>query len=189
MPAEIEAPTEHLHETLHEQSHGHGHGHGGAHSDGPPAWVSQVALSAAVLAVLAAIAALQAGHHANEAMLDQMQATDQWALFQAKSIKRTLVETKMDLLASLGKEAKEDDKKSIERYEKEKEKVEETAKEKEKSAEEHMHRHVILARSVTTFQVAIALSAISALSRRKSVWFGSLVVGLAGAFFLVQSML
>src|SRR6185369_11182322 len=113
---------------------------------------------AAILAVLAAVAALEAGHHANEAMLDQMRATDQWALFQAKSIKRSLVETKLDIIASLGKEAREEDKKNIERYEKEKEKVEEEAREKEKHAEHHMGHHVVLARAVTVFQVGIALS-------------------------------
>jgi len=183
MPEEIEVPTEHLHETLHEHAHGEGP-HGGA-----PEWFSQVALSAAVFAVLAAIAALQAGHHANEAMLEQMQATDQWSLFQAKSIKRSLMETKLDLLAAMGKEGKEDDRKSIERYEEEKKKVEEKAREQEHSAEEHMHHHVILARSVTVFQVGIALSAIGVLTRKKIVWFGSLAVGLVGAFFLVQAFL
>src|SRR5262249_24590875 len=104
MPVEIEAPTEHLHEALHESAHGphghHGHGAGAA----PPPWISQVALSAAIVAVLAAVAALQAGRYANEAMLEQMKATDEWALYQAKSIKRSLVETKVDLLKSLGKE-------------------------------------------------------------------------------------
>jgi hypothetical protein len=186
MPAEIEVPTEHLHETIHEKAHGHGHGEGG---EAPPAWISQVALSAAILAVLAAVAALQAGHHANEAMLDQMQATDQWSLFQAKSIKRSLVETKIDILTQLGKEQREEDKKNIERYEKEKEKVEEQAREKEHHAEHHMAHHVVLARAVTVFQVAIALSAISALTRKKLVWFGSVAVGILGTVFLVQGMM
>lgn len=177
MPEEIEVPTEQLHETLHEKAH-----------DGP-GWFSQVALSAAVFAVLAAIAALQAGHHANEAMLEQMQATDKWSLFQAKSIKRSLVETKIEILGALNKDVKEDDRKSIERYETEKKEVEEKAREQEHSAEEHMHRHVILARSVTVFQVAIALSAIGVLTRKKLVWFGSIAVGALGAFFLVQAFL
>jgi len=180
MPDEIEVPTEHLHETLHEQAEGHG---------GGPEWFSQVALSAAVFAVLAAIAALQAGHHANEAMLEQMQATDQWSLFQAKSIKRSLIETKIEILGALGKDVKEDDRKSIERYEDDKKKVEERAREQEHSAEDHMHHHVVLARSVTVFQVAIALSAIGVLTRKKMVWFGSLAVGVLGAFFLVQALL
>jgi Domain of unknown function (DUF4337) len=186
MPAEIEAPTEHLHETLHEEAHGHGGGHG--HGEGPPPWVSQVALSAAMVAVAAAIAALLAGHHANEAMLEQMQATDQWAYYQAKGIKASLTDTRADILGALGKET-HGDKEKVEEYKKEQKEIEEKAREKEHSSEEHMHRHVILARAVTTFQVGIALAAISVLSRKKMLWFGSLVVSLAGAFFLVQALL
>jgi hypothetical protein len=183
MAEEIEAPTEHLHETLHE--HAHGHGHGGA--GGPPSWVSPVALGAAVMSVLAAVAALQAGHHANEAMIEQMQATDQWSYYQAKGVKALMLESKLDILGALAKDGKEGDRQKVDRYKEEQKEVEEKAREKEKSGEEHMHRHMILARAVTTFQVAIALSAIAVLSRKKWVWFVSLVVGAAGAAFLGQS--
>jgi len=37
-----------------------------------------VALSTAILAVLAAIAGLLSGKHANEAMMNQIEASDQW---------------------------------------------------------------------------------------------------------------
>ncbi len=183
MPEEIEVPTEHLHEALHEAAEGHGGGESG------PSWISQVALSAAVLAVAAAVAALLAGHHANEAMLEQMQATDQWSYYQAKGIKSTLVENKMDTLVAIGKEPKEEDKKRLERYKEEQKEIEEKAKEKEHASEAHMGHHVIFARSVTAFQVGIALAAISVLSRRKLVWFASLGLGAIGAFFLVQALL
>jgi hypothetical protein len=178
MPEEIEVPTEHLHETLHEAAHESG-----------PSWVPQVALSAAVLAVAAAIAALLAGHHANEAMLEQMHATDQWAYYQAKGIKGSQVETKLDILASVGKEGREEDKKRIERYKEEQKEIEEKAKELEHSSKHHMDRHVVMARSVTAYQVAIALSAISVLSKKKVVWFLSLALGAIGTIFLVQALL
>jgi hypothetical protein len=178
MPEEIEVPTEHLHEALHEEAEGHG-----------PGWISKVALSAAVLAVTAAVAALLAGHHANEAMLEQMQATDQWAYYQAKGIKGSLVENKLDMLAAVGKEAKEDDRKKIERYKEEQKEIEEKAKELERSSDQHMHRHVIFARAVTTYQVAIALSAIAVLSRKKLLWFVGLALGAIGTGFLGQALL
>jgi hypothetical protein len=182
MPEEIEVPTEHLHETIHEAAHGHG-------GESGPKWVPQVALSAAVLAVAAAIAALLAGHDANEAMLEQMHATDQWAYYQAKGIKATQVETKLDIIASVGKEAREEDKKRIERYKEEQKEIEEKAKEMEHSSKHHMDRHVVMARSVTAFQVAIALSAISVLSKKKAVWFLSLALGAIGSVFFVQALL
>jgi hypothetical protein len=186
MPEEIEVPTEHLHETMHEAAHGHGGGH--ESSESTPGWISQVALSAAVLAVAAAVAALLAGHHANEAMLEQMQATDHWAYYQAKGIKASLVESRMDLRGALGKEATEDDRKKIERYKEEQKEIEEKAHEKEHSSEHHMSRHVVFARSVTAFQVAIALSAISVLSKKKLVWFAGLALGVIGVALLVPAL-
>ena len=73
---EPEIPLEHLHEQAHESAE---------HSD--QKWISWVALSTAVLAVLAAIAGLLSGKHANEAVMSQIQASDQWNYYQAKSIK------------------------------------------------------------------------------------------------------
>ncbi|HKS31875.1 MAG TPA: DUF4337 family protein, partial [Chthoniobacterales bacterium] len=70
---EAEVPLEHLHEEVH---------HHAEHNS--EKWISGVALSTAILAVLAAIAALLSGSHANEAMMEQIEAADQWAFYQAK---------------------------------------------------------------------------------------------------------
>jgi hypothetical protein len=194
MPEEIEVPTEHLHEAMHEAAHGHGGpegGHGGGHAGGPAEanWIPQVALSAAVVAVAAAIAALLAGHHANEAMLEQMQATDSWALYQAKGIKGAVAENENDLLLALGKEPREESRKKVERYKEEQKEIEEKAREQEHSSQGHLNRHLILARSVTSFQVAIALSAICVLTRKKGLWYVSLAIGVIGAFFFITAQL
>lgn len=183
MPEEIEAPTEHLQETLHEQAHGTG-----GHGQPPPAWVSQVALSAALVAVLAAVSAMLAGHHANEAVLEQMEATDNWSFFQAKGIKGAVLESKLDVLRALAREGKEEDRKKVEEYKHEQKEIEEKAREQMKSSKMHMARHGILAKAVTTSQVAIALSAISVLTRKKWIWFGSLLMGMGCAVLLLQSM-
>ena len=73
---EAEVPIEHLHEQVHETAE-----HSGE------TWISWVALSTAVLAVLAAIASLLSGQHANEAVMDQIEASDQRNYYQAKGIK------------------------------------------------------------------------------------------------------
>lgn len=186
MPEEIEVPTEQLHETMHEHAHGHGDGHGGA---SPPSWIMQVALSSALIAVVAAVGALLAGHHANEAMLEQMKATDQWAYYQAKGIKRAVLESRLELLEAMEKHGSEKDKEKLKKYEEEQKDIEEKAKELDHSSEEHMHRHTVLARSVTTEQIAIATSAISVLTKRKMLWFVSMVVGAIGVAFLAQALL
>ena len=83
---EAEVPLEGLQEHVH---------HSAEHSDA--AWISWVALSTAILAVLAAIAGLLSGKHANEAMMSQIEASDQWGYYQAKSIKASVLDAKMSL--------------------------------------------------------------------------------------------
>ena len=73
---EAEVPLEDLQEHVHHSAERSGE-----------AWVSWVALSTAILAVLAAIASMLSGKHANEAMMSQIAAADQWSYDQSKSIK------------------------------------------------------------------------------------------------------
>src|SRR5437016_14458606 len=83
---EAEVPLEKLQEEIH---------HSAEHSG--EAWISWVALSTAILAVLAAIAGLLSGKHANEAMMSQIEASDQWGYYQAKSIKASVLDAKIAL--------------------------------------------------------------------------------------------
>jgi len=170
---EIEVPTEHLQEEIHHHAE-HNSEHGGAK------WISGVALSSALLAVLAAVSALLAGHHANEAILEQMHATDQWAYFQAKGIKANVLSTKLDLLAAMGKPVSDKDREKVVEYKKEQDAISAEAKEMEDSSRAHMAHHVIFARGVTLFQVAIAIAAIAVLTRRRRFWMVALAFGLGG---------
>ncbi len=178
VPEEMEVPTEHLHEDMEHAAH---------HSS--ETWIMFVALSSALLAVLAAACSLLAGHHANEAMIEQIQASDQWAYYQAKGIKSTVLESKMELLRSLGKEPEAKDGEKITEYKNQQKEIEDKAHEKEQSSEQHLALHQILAKGVTVFQIAIALGAISALSRRKWLWYVSLALGALGLLFFLQGIL
>ena len=81
---ELEDPTESLHEHIHEGAHH-------AEVEGKNKWIIYVALTTAIIAVFSAITSLIAAHHADESMLSQIHASDQWAYYQAKSIKLTVV--------------------------------------------------------------------------------------------------
>ena len=50
---------------------------------------------------------------------------------------------------------------------------------KEAEARANFHQHEVFARSVTMFQIAIAIAAISALTKKRRFWFVSLVFGAA----------
>lgn len=172
MPEEIEVPTEHLQEHMEHAAHGGDN------------FNMRVALSSAFLAVFAAVSALMAGHHANEAMLEEIEASNQWSYFQSKSIKETVLKSKVDLLGALGKHADEKDKEKIDEYAREKKEIQEKAEEKERQSAAHMEHHVKLARAVTFFQIAIALSAMSVLTKKRVLWMGSLGLGAVGIVLL-----
>src|SRR4029079_10155799 len=55
-----------------------------------------IAISTALIAVLAAITSLLAGHHSNEALIEQIKASDQWAFYQAKGIKADVASLNRD---------------------------------------------------------------------------------------------
>jgi hypothetical protein len=173
-----EVPTEHLHEEMH---------HHAAHSG--EGWVMGVALSSALLAVLAAIGALKAGEFADEAVISQIQASNQWDYYQSKGIKEAQIQTKTEVLKALGKPAENADTQKLAEYQKQKSEIQKKAGELEKEARNRLKLHEILARSVTLFQIAIAIGAVSVLTKRRFFWFVGLAFGVGGLFFLVHALL
>src|SRR2546430_13422637 len=123
---EAEVPLEGLQERVH---------HSAEHSDA--AWISGVALSTAILAVLAAIAGLLSGKHANEAMMAQIEASDQWSYYQAKSIKASVLDAKMTLTAA----ATEKDKEKAAQYQEEQATIKREAEHKQAEAKANCHKH------------------------------------------------
>ncbi len=144
-----------------------------------------VALTAAFLAALAAVTNLMSGHHSNEAMVEQIRASDAWSHYQAKSIKATVLATKKDIFEAMGKKLPDESSGKLDQYHSDQEDISQQAKELEASSEHHLGRHLIFARGVTMFQVAIAIAAISALSRRRLFWYVSLGFGAVGLVFLI----
>lgn len=171
---ETEVPLEHLQEHVHESAE-----HSGER------WIAWVALSTAVLAVLAAIAGLLSGSHANEAMMSQIESADHWAFYQAKGIKAAVLDAKM----TLSNTPNEQDRSKAERYQEEQAHIQKEAEEKQREAKENFRQHEVFARAVTMFQIAIAIAAISALTRKRRFWFVSLVFGAVGSIFLALGFL
>jgi len=164
-------------------------------------WLTWLSLSTAIIAVLAAIASLESGSYANDAIvqkndavLHQSKADDAWAFYQAKGIEKTVYATQSRLATDPGLAAEW--RASVDRENKERadiraqaEEEERTVKEEDDASEHSLHIHHAFAKSVTIFQVSIALSAIAALARRQFVWWVSLAVGAAGvALFVVGTL-
>ena len=159
-------------------------------------WSKYLALTTALIAVIAAIVSLRSSYFAdrsllekNNAVLFQSQASDQWNYYQAKGVKKNLADGLSDQKAD--SKLKQD----AERYGLEQEEIKKKAEEIEHKveeantrAEELFEKHHHLALGVTFFQIAIALSAISALLKRKSFWIFSILLTVIGLFFAFGGM-
>ncbi|MBC7528436.1 MAG: DUF4337 domain-containing protein [Chthonomonadaceae bacterium] len=205
MPEEIEIETEKLQESIDEMREERVER---VRQEKETAWTRWISLSTALLAVVAAIGALQSGSLVNEALitknnalLKQSQASDQWAYYQAKGLKSNGAKQTVAILASLTNKTESTEntekwKAEAERYNEEQKEIEKKAHELEKERDEAgketehlMHRHHIFAYCVTLTQVAIALSAIAALTKRKPIWFVSLLLGALGLYVFITGFL
>jgi malonyl CoA-acyl carrier protein transacylase len=180
MPEEMESPTERLEEYLHEEA-----------EHAKENWLRWCAVLSAVFAVSAALSGLLASSYANKAMLEQIQASDQWGYYQAKGIKALIVETQNTILKQLPPQAgaAKPDGDRLEKYKQEEEAIHAGAEQLTKSSELHMEKHEITARAVTCFQVAIAMIAIVVLTKRRRFLLFSVALGMAGFFFLAWGVL
>ena len=150
-------------------------------------WIVYLSFSTAIIAVFAAIAALESGTlsnealiQKNEALLAQAKASDQWAYFQAKSVKSTIYSAQAAALQTSNPDVAAKAQKESERYSREQEEISKSAKElenevaeKTKLSSESMEHHHRFAFSVTMFQVSIALAAVAALIVAGRSWRNS----------------
>lgn len=141
-------------------------------------FTSRVAVLTAVLSTIGAIFGYMGGHSQNEALMfkneaaiQKTSASNQWNYYQAKSNKQNLAELSVTLTTG---EAQAGFKQAVQRYAKEKEdikrdaeKLEEKAHEADHQSEHAMHEHERWALSTTLLQIAIGLSAITLLSRKR----------------------
>jgi hypothetical protein len=171
-----EVPTEHLHEHIHEAAH-----------ESHDKWSMLVAISTAFMAAFAALSSLMAGHQSNEALITQMKASDQWAYYNSKGIKAEVADAVnkinfakiADTSAAARKAKLKEDQK----------KIQEKAEDLEKESEAHLGKDMILARAVTFFQIAISISAVSILSKKRPLWYISLVLFAAGIFQFIVGLM
>jgi hypothetical protein len=172
-----EVPLEHAHETIeHHAEHAR------------ESWTMGVALTAAVLAAMAAITALCVEYYSEESMRELIKANDLWNESQAESIKEKELETQAVVLEGQKKELTADNKGKLERFGKNKDKHRDEAKEKQDESEAHVRKHLPLSLALTMFQVAIAIGAVSVLTKLRAFWYLSIGLGVAGAAFLIWGL-
>ncbi|HEX8013520.1 MAG TPA: DUF4337 domain-containing protein [Casimicrobiaceae bacterium] len=168
--------------------HVHGpHDHEAEHRAQHDPFASRVAVMTAIFATLGALFGYMAGETQNEALISKneaairrTEASDQWNFYQAKSSKQNLAEVAV-VLTSGEQQARYQ--KEAERYKKEKDeivpeakKLEQQTKEAEERSEASLRVHYRWAQAMTLIQVAIALAAITILTRSTGLQYISYAV-------------
>ena len=158
-------------------------------SEAKDGFLTRIALTTALIAALAAITGYLAGERADESLVDQIHAADRWSYYQAKSIKSAVLAAKMETLQALkGESPAKADVEKIARYDEEMKEIQKQAEEKQAKSTLRLEQRKILANGVTLFQIAIAIGAISAITRKQALWFVSLIFGSAGLVQLLHEL-
>ena len=160
-------------------------------------FTSRLAVLTAILSTIGALFGYMGGHSQNaalllknEAAIQKTSAANQWNYYQAKSNKQNLAELSITLTSG---ETQEKYKQDVARYKKEKEeikvdaeKLEAQAKSADQKSELEMHVHARWALATTLLQIAIAMSAITLLTRKR--WLLAGVYGATGLGLVIGAM-
>jgi len=159
-----------------------------------------VAITTTVPAVLTAIAASRSGYCiAKNQVLTALEGS-KWAYYQAKSIKQNLAQTQQQAFEAAALGVTTPEQKSfldaaiksnaadVARYETEKNQIKSEAETVGKDNQIISRRGNHFSMSVVFFQIGIMLSSVSALLKRKELWFIGLVSGAVAIVFLANAL-
>jgi hypothetical protein len=156
-------------------------------------WLNYLALCTVILAVCATLAAFKGGGYSTRSVISQAQASDQWAFYQAKSVKQNLYQLQQESMqldfetmprdtpkAKKFQTKLADYSQKISRYEAEKKEIFDSAKKLEEQRDEAQRHTQPFGIAVIFLQVAILISTIAGLFKRKEIWYAALPIGLIG---------
>ena len=164
-------------------------------------WLNYLATTTVVFAVCATLSTFKGAGFATKSVMSQTQAANQWAYYQSKSIKGYLYEIQREGLeldlkkdqSKLAKSTREEYEKKIaaysqklKKYEDEKAEISKEAKKLETVRDQAQRNSGVFGLAVIFLQLAILLSSISALLKKKMVWIGSVVLGAVGIVYFAN---
>src|ERR1700675_1708378 len=158
--------------------------------------LAPVTMTMAVFAVLVAATGLMGHRSHTEELLHQTKATDQWAFYQAKDIRRRSYELFIDELTVFTVQNSEQVQKVKEKYAKEIERYREEGKEIQAEAKNAENEVQIEARRADRFdlgevllEAALVICSITLLTRKKLFWAFGLLLGAAGTLIAASGLL
>ncbi len=167
-------------------------------------WLNYLALTTVIFAVCATLSTFKGGGFSTKSVITQAQASDEWAYFQSKSIKSYIYQVQADKLeldllglqpvenkklVSIYKEKITDYKNKVVKYEKEKSDAEIKAKQLESIRDEAKIHSKAFGMAVIYLQIAILLSSIAGLLKKKVIWVSGGIAGLVGLVYFADGFL
>lgn len=165
-------------------------------------WLNYVALTTVILAVCATLSTFKGGQYSTRSVMSQSQASDQWAYYQAKSIKGYLYEGRQEALTLQlqtehpGPEQRAELEKRIahyteqtRRYDQEKAEIAAQAKALEAARDQAQRVSGVFGLAIIFLQIAILLSSIAAFMKKKPVWVLGTAVGAVGLVYFANGFL
>ncbi len=164
-------------------------------------WLNYLALTTVILAVCATLSTFKGGSFSTRSVLSQSQAANQWAYYQSKSIKVYIYDIEKERLeselqekeGSLSPNGSQELKnrinsygRKIQKYETEKADIQREAREFEKIRDDAQEHSKVFGLAVIFLQIGILLSSISALMKKKYMWYLGVAVGTVGIVFFVN---
>jgi hypothetical protein len=150
-----------------------------------------VALTMAVIAAVIAIVSVAGQILVTEEVLNQQKASDQWSYYQAKDIRRYESDIARDVMAavSAGPAAINKYAANMERYDKERGEIEAKAKELEQESHLHGARALRTHLGEVFLEIGIVLASLAILTKRRQMWFISMLSALVGAGIAATALL
>jgi hypothetical protein len=148
-------------------------------------WTKYVSLMVVTLAVATAIGSLKAGGFASRVVLNQAQASNAWAYYQAKSIKQRITELESRVVAGeVGTQLRDD----VERYKREEAELRTRAEAFEAARDAAARHGPPLGFAIAVLQISIALASVTLITRRKPLWYASGLMSSLGSAYLVYGL-
>ena len=149
--------------------------------------LAPVSLTMAVLAVLVATVSLSGHRSHTEEILMQTRATDQWAYYQAKNMRRNNLEaldevltamdtTKSERVAEVRKHFHEE----IEKYREQQAEIQNEAHSLEAEVERATHRANRFDLGEVFLEIALVVTSITLLTEKRGYWYFGMVLAVVG---------
>jgi len=170
----------------------------------PRTWTNYLAFTTVIFAALATLSTFKGGGFSSRGVVFQAQASDQWAYYQAKSTRESLYRIQKEnltlQLGLLSGAATAEERSKVEaalaeatakteKYETEKAAIEKIARDLEAKRDEAQLHGKPLGLAVIFLQIAIVLSSIGGLLKRREMWLLALPIGATGVVLFADGFL